>query len=70
MLLEELSGAMERELTEDQRNVIVLRFQEGFSIQETADIIGKNANAVKAIQNRGITKLRLVLNREDRREDA
>jgi RNA polymerase sigma-70 factor, ECF subfamily len=65
MLLEELSAVMERELTEDQRNVIVLRFQEGFSIKETAEITGKNANAVKAIQNRGITKIRMAMNREE-----
>jgi RNA polymerase sigma-70 factor (ECF subfamily) len=61
MLLDELSLAMERELTEEQRNVIVLRFQEDFSLQETAEIIGKNVNAVKALQNRGINKLRQVL---------
>jgi RNA polymerase sigma-70 factor (ECF subfamily) len=53
------------ELTEDQRNVIVLRFQEEFSLQETADIIGKNVNAVKALQNRAIIKLREALKREN-----
>jgi RNA polymerase sigma-70 factor (ECF subfamily) len=61
MLLEELSTVMERELTEDQRSVLVLRFQEDFSLKETADIIGKNVNAVKALQNRGVNKLRQVL---------
>jgi RNA polymerase sigma-70 factor (ECF subfamily) len=65
MLLEELSTAMDRELTEDQKNVLVLRFQEDFSLQETAEIIGKNVNAVKALQNRGITKLRKVMVREN-----
>ena len=65
MLLEKLSGAMERELTEDQRNVLVLRFQEDFSLKETAEIIGKNINAVKALQNRGINKLRQTLGREE-----
>lgn len=61
MLLEELSIAMENELTEDQRNVIVLRFQEDFSLKETAAIIGKDINAVKALQNRGVKKLRQVM---------
>ena len=61
MLLEELATMMERELTEEQRNVIVLRFQEDFSLKETAEIIGKNVNAVKALQNRGINKLREAL---------
>lgn len=68
MLLEKLSTAMERELTEEQRNVLVLRFQEDFSLKETAEIIGKNINAVKALQNRGINKLRQVLGREAGRE--
>ena len=63
MLLEELSIAMERELTADQRNVIVLRFQEDFSLKETAAIIGKDINAVKALQNRGINRLRQALGR-------
>lgn len=65
MLLERVSMTMERELTEDQRNVIVLRFQQGFSLKETAEIIGKNVNAVKALQNRGVQKLRQVMNRTD-----
>ena len=59
MLLDELAAVMERELTEDQRNI--LRFQEDFSLKETAEIIGKNVNAVKALQNRGINKLREAL---------
>jgi RNA polymerase sigma-70 factor (ECF subfamily) len=65
MLLDELSVAMDRELTEEQRNVLVLRFQEDFSLKETAEIIGKNINAVKALQNRGINRLRQALGREE-----
>jgi RNA polymerase sigma-70 factor, ECF subfamily len=64
MLLENLAAAMENDLTEDQRNVLILRFQEEFSLKETADIIGKNVNAVKALQNRGINSLRAALHRE------
>ena len=63
MLLEELSEAMQSELTEDQKNVIVLRFQEDFSLKETAEILGKEVNAVKALQNRGINKLRQFMGR-------
>jgi RNA polymerase sigma-70 factor (ECF subfamily) len=63
MLLEKLFIVMERELTEDQRNVIVLRFQEDFSLKETAEVLGKNVNAVKALQNRGIDKLRQAMDR-------
>ena len=65
MLLESLAEAMERELTDEQRNVIVLRFQEGFSLKETAEIVGKKLNAVKALQNRGMTRLREAMSREN-----
>lgn len=63
MLLEKLSLAMERELTPEQRNVLVLRFQEDFSLKETAEIVGKEVNAIKALQNRGINKLRQAMER-------
>lgn len=65
MLLDKLSATMENELTEEQRAVVVLRFQEGFSIKETADIIDKNVNAIKALQNRAINKLRQAMSREN-----
>jgi RNA polymerase sigma-70 factor, ECF subfamily len=65
MLLENLADAMKHELTEDQRNVLILRFQEEFSLQETADITGKNVNAIKALQNRAIKKLREALRNTD-----
>lgn len=65
ILLEKLTIAMDRDLTEEQKNVIVLRFQEDFSLQETADIIGKNVNAVKALQNRGMINLRQAMGRLD-----
>ncbi len=61
ILLDTLIMAIRNELTEDQRHVIVLRFLEGFSLRETADIIGKQVYNVKVIQNRGIAKLRKVL---------
>jgi RNA polymerase sigma-70 factor (ECF subfamily) len=69
MLLEKLATAMERELTEDQRNVLVLRFQEEFSLQETADIVGKNVNAVKALQNRAVNRLRDALRKTNGGEE-
>ncbi|HLO17932.1 MAG TPA: sigma-70 family RNA polymerase sigma factor [Anaerolineales bacterium] len=53
--------AIKRHLTEDQRHVIILRFLEGFSLRETADIIGKEVYNVKVIQNRGVAKLRKAL---------
>jgi RNA polymerase sigma-70 factor (ECF subfamily) len=50
-----------KNLTEDQRHVIILRFLEGFSLRETADIMGKEVYNVKVIQNRGVAKLRKAL---------
>jgi len=65
LLLETLSSAIEAELTEEQRVVIVLRFQEGFSLKETAEIVGKKVNAVKALQNRAMTRLREALTSDE-----
>jgi len=65
LLLETLSSAIEDELTEEQRVVIVLRFQEGFSLKETAEIVGKKVNAVKALQNRAMNRLRDTLASEE-----
>ena len=56
--MEALLASMNTELSEDQRIVIILRFLEDFSLKETAEIIGKDVNNVKVIQNRGIAKLK------------
>jgi RNA polymerase sigma-70 factor (ECF subfamily) len=61
VMMDALISAMNTELTEDQRHVIILRFLEDFSLKETAEIIGKEVNNIKVIQNRGIAKLRKVL---------
>ena len=61
VLADKAIAAIKEHLTADQRHVIVLHFLEGFSLPETAEIIGKNVNNVKAIQNRAITKLCKVL---------
>jgi RNA polymerase sigma factor (sigma-70 family) len=56
-----LISALQNNLTELQQHVIVLRFLEGFNTQETAMIINRKANLVRAIQNRGLAKLRKAL---------
>jgi RNA polymerase sigma-70 factor (ECF subfamily) len=58
VMMEALLASMNTELSEDQRIVIILRFLEDFSLKETAEIIGKDVNNVKVIQNRGIAKLK------------
>jgi len=45
------------ELTSDQQQVIVLRFIEGYNIETVAQIMGKNANAIKALQHRALRSL-------------
>jgi len=61
MLFDAVIIAIKHKLTEDQRHVIILRFLEGFSLRETADIMGKEVYNVKVIQNRGVAKLRKAL---------
>ncbi len=60
-LLRELEYAVANGLTGEQQHVIMLRFVEGFSLQETAQITGKKVNAVSVLQNRAIARLRQVL---------
>lgn len=48
-------------LTEDQRQVLALRFHAGMSLAEVAKILRKKPNAVKALQFRGLTALRRAL---------
>jgi len=64
LLLEKVLLAIKNHMTKEQRHVIVLRFLEGFSLRETAEIIGKNVSNVRALQNRGIANVRKVLNQE------
>jgi RNA polymerase sigma-70 factor, ECF subfamily len=48
-------------LSPDQRAVLILRFAEALSLQETADIMGKGIAAVKSLQFRAISTLRGIL---------
>jgi RNA polymerase sigma factor (sigma-70 family) len=61
--VEALIQAMNTAINEDQRHVLVLRFVEGFNVEETARITGKSIANVKVIQSRGVDKLRQALNR-------
>jgi RNA polymerase sigma-70 factor (ECF subfamily) len=44
-------------LSAEQRECIVLRFMQGLSVNETAEVMGKNAGAIKALQHRAVRKL-------------
>ena len=50
-----------RQLTEDQQEVLILRFGQMLTLQETADIMDKKVNAVKQLQLRALQALRRVL---------
>jgi RNA polymerase sigma-70 factor, ECF subfamily len=47
-----------RELPEDQRRVIELRYAEDKSIRETAEALGRSEGAIKQLQFRGLETLR------------
>lgn len=52
------------QLGPEQQAVIVYRFTEQFSLQEVADLLGKSAGAVKALQHRALANLRRILTPE------
>jgi RNA polymerase sigma-70 factor, ECF subfamily len=54
-----------RLLTPDQRQVILLRFVEGWDLAEVAASLDKPAGAVKALQHRAIAALRKMLVEEE-----
>jgi RNA polymerase sigma-70 factor (ECF subfamily) len=51
------------ELTEDQQQVIILRFIEGYRIEAIAELMGKKPNAIKALQHRALRTLASRLTR-------
>jgi RNA polymerase sigma-70 factor (ECF subfamily) len=58
-----LAAAIAR-LTEDQRQVILLKFMEGLDNETVARTLGKSVGAVKALQHRALAALRCILARD------
>jgi RNA polymerase sigma-70 factor (ECF subfamily) len=54
-----------QELTEEQRQVVVLKFFEGLDNQTVAMIVDKSVGAVKSLQHRGLAALRRVFEQQD-----
>jgi RNA polymerase sigma-70 factor (ECF subfamily) len=54
-----------RGLSADQRDVLMLRVVADRSVSETAAILGKSHEAVKALQHRGLAALRRALCADD-----
>ena len=48
-------------LTDEQQYVVTLRFNQGYSLEETAALMNKNANAVKQLQFRALAALNRAL---------
>jgi RNA polymerase sigma-70 factor, ECF subfamily len=55
-LLQALDG-----LTEEQRDVILMRFVAGMPIAETAQVLRKSEDAIKGLQRRALTTLKKIL---------
>jgi RNA polymerase sigma factor (sigma-70 family) len=62
--------ALVAQLTPDQRDVVLLRVVGGFSVAEVATIVGKEPNAIKQLQHRGVHSLRRMLEAARERERA
>jgi len=59
----ELTAALKL-LTDEQREVVLLRFVEGLSAREVGDIMGKQEGAVRGMQFRAIEALRRAMTRQ------
>jgi RNA polymerase sigma-70 factor (ECF subfamily) len=50
-----------RQLTDDQQQVIILRFFQDLSHDETAAVLGRSSGAVRVLQSRALSALRRVM---------
>ena len=50
-----------RFLTEEQRQVVILKFVEGLSNAEVADALGKTEGAIKALQHRALSSIKRIV---------
>ena len=60
LAFEEVRRALEK-IDPQQREVIILRFLVGLPIKDVASILGKNIPNIKALQFRGLQRLRMIL---------
>ncbi|MDX1621408.1 MAG: RNA polymerase sigma factor [Nitriliruptorales bacterium] len=60
---DEIRTLLDEVLTEDQRDVLLLRLVGGLTIPEVAEIVGRTENATKALQRRGLRSLERHLER-------
>ena len=50
-----------RQLSDEQRDCLIMRFLQGLSIAETAEVLGRSDGAVKQLQLRGVRNLAKLL---------
>lgn len=62
--LERLLSLM-NSLTEDQRQVLTLKFVEGLSTEEIAQVMGKREGAIRALQMRGLQSLAALIEKKN-----
>lgn len=48
-------------LTDDQREIVLLRVVAGLSVDETAEVVGRRPGAVRSMQNRALNRMRRAL---------
>ncbi|HEU5473244.1 MAG TPA: RNA polymerase sigma factor ShbA [Actinophytocola sp.] len=61
--LVERTGVLLRTLTPRQRDILIMRIVLGLSAQETADMVGTTADAVRVAQHRALNRLRRTVRR-------
>ncbi len=61
LLVQDQLRAAIQSLTEEQQQVVVLKFVEDLNNAEVAEVLGKTEGAVKALQHRALVGLRRVL---------
>jgi RNA polymerase sigma factor (sigma-70 family) len=64
-LAHERVQALLARLSPDQRDVLVLRIVADLSVDETAAVLGKSYEAVKALQRRGLASLRRTISDQE-----
>ncbi|MBI3537310.1 MAG: sigma-70 family RNA polymerase sigma factor [Chloroflexi bacterium] len=57
---DELRRALAK-LTDDQQHVILLKFIEGYTTEQVAEMLDKNAGAIRALQHRALQALQRIL---------
>jgi RNA polymerase sigma-70 factor (ECF subfamily) len=61
--IEQLAALLPR-LTDQQQDVLILRFVEQCSIEETASLVGKTTGAIKSLQHRALRSLARIFEEE------